>query len=247
VINESLIKIRFEKSAKTYLDNAVVQRKMAEKLISFLKNYGQNSFQRVLEIGVGTALFTKMLMENFSVQELYLNDIVNYFEHEKLPDGRFFIHGNGENILIFPDNCDMIVSNASIQWFEEPVKFLNSVGSKIADNGILAFSTFGVENFKEIKAVTGKSLKYLSFAEIYENLSLSFEILGAEESFEILYFKTVRDVLKHIKFTGVNAISREVWGREKLNTFSKEYAKYFEIDGQLSLTYNPYYFICRKK
>ena len=63
MIDKSLVKKRFSKSLKTYDDNAIVQKQMAEKLVDFLP---KKEFNSVLEIGCATGLLTKQLKTKLS-------------------------------------------------------------------------------------------------------------------------------------------------------------------------------------
>ena len=65
MIDKSLVKRRFKKSFSTYNDNAIVQKKMAERLIQYLPFKQYNS---VLEIGCATGVLTKLIAENIRTE-----------------------------------------------------------------------------------------------------------------------------------------------------------------------------------
>ena len=59
------------------------------------------------------------------------------------------------------------------------------------------------------------------------------------ETTEILEFETPKDVLKHIKNTGVNALSDTRWTKSDLINFEEKYP--INANGKYSLTYQPIY------
>ena len=70
------IKKQFEKSMKNYDKNAVVQDFMAEKMLSELVKLS-DSYDNILELGVGTGLLTKKVSENLDFTLYYGNDLVD--------------------------------------------------------------------------------------------------------------------------------------------------------------------------
>ena len=59
------IKKQFEKSYSTYEDNAIVQKIMADKLVSEILKIS-NKYNSVLEIGSGTGVLTSRVFKNLS-------------------------------------------------------------------------------------------------------------------------------------------------------------------------------------
>ena len=82
-------------------------------------------------------------------------------------------------------------------------------------------------------------LKYYSVDEI-KNFCMDFEIIKIAEEKFVMEFNTPKDVLRHIKNTGVNAISTPQWTKKDLINFEKEYSK------EITLTYHPIYVILKQ-
>ena len=96
----------------------------------------------------------------------------------------------------------------------------------------LAFSVFAEDNFFEINSILNISLCYQKIDKLE----------GAKLFFlhpEILWFDSPKDVIKHLKFTGVNALKQEFWTKRKLKDFDAKYRKLFDKSGKVSLTYKP--------
>ncbi len=236
-MNKNLVKKRFARKLKTYNDNAKIQKQMAEKLLSFLS---ENEYNSILEIGCGTGILTKYLIDNIQFKTYHANDIVNECEdyiYNLNPNIKFFC-GDIENCI--KTSCqkyDLIISNAAFQWIQDFPDFIKALALKLNPNGTILFSTFGKENFREINFVLGKSLNYYSEKDLIEILKEFSPII--EEEIRILSFKTPKDVLKHIQKTGVNAISQEIWTKKDLQNFESCYNNL--CSNHATLTYNPIY------
>lgn len=241
-IDNKHIKKQFEKSMNKYDKNATVQDLMASKMVVELSKISTN-FDNILELGSGTGLFTKRLVKNINFKNYYANDLVDKSKIciQKIIPNSNFLCGNALKIKT-GKKMDLIVSNAMFQWFENLEKAIDTIKLQLNKNGILAFSTFSPENFKEITDITGLTLKYKTPEDIKEILSKNFEILYCESFYEQMSFKTPLELLAHMKNTGVNSLSEKPWTVKKVKEFCDKYsAKY----PNTTLTYCPIIIIAR--
>lgn len=150
--------------------------------------------------------------------------------------------------LDFLQGTDLITSCSTLQWFADTERFFARCHHFLSDGGILAFSTFGKKNMREIHTLTGHGLEYLSLDNLKVLLSPRFEILYAEEEIVSLPFGTPLEVLRHLKQTGVTGTEKRVWTRGRLQSFCDEYIRMCGNDDRsVSLTYHPIYVIARKR
>lgn len=238
-MNKELIKKRFAKNLNSYNENAKIQKIMAEKLLSYLPD---TRFDNILEIGCGTGFLTELAAKKLEFKTYTANDIV--------PECEGFIKNIDQKIGFTCSDIeaglknstktyDLIISNATFQWIENLEGFVSLLVSKLTRGGILLFSTFGKENFKEIACASGKTLDYYSIPELDSMLE------GLEHSIEeevlVLKFSAPKAVLKHMSLTGVNAIEAESWTKSDLRRFEEAY------DSECSLTYNPIYVLIKNQ
>lgn len=243
-MNKTLIQSRFSKSLSSYNDNAIVQKKMAEKLITKLGKY---SYNNILEIGCGTGFLTELAVKNLDYKKYTAVDIVAECEQyiSNIDSSIEFIATDIEKFLQNNhEKYDLILSNASLQWVENFTDFSKILLSHLSEDGELNISLFGNKNFKEITLLLNKSLSYLSKDEYYHIFDKSLDSI--EEELLELHFEHSIDVLKHMRSTGVNSLERVFWTKSNMFKFDKEYKEL--CPSVLTLTYNPIYIkICNKK
>ena len=228
----------FEKAKNTYRKNAVVQKKMAENLVLYLiKTCGKN-YDKIFEIGSGTGFLTDEIRKNLNFNEIILNDITDNFTNFE-PNN--YIKGDILKAKV-PNECDLIISNAVFQWIDDYDFLFQKLKTSLKKNGILCFSTFGTKNFSQIKNITGLGLNYPDLKNIIKKTG--FEILFFEEELQTVYFNSVKELLSHIKLTGVKT-ENKIWTKSDFKNFEENYSKNYKDDMGFELTYHPYFYILK--
>ncbi len=221
--------MEFNKNFSSYNDNAIVQRKVAVKLGEMIKkNYSITNFEKVLELGCGTGMFTREFLSHFAPKILHCND---YFSCENfLPKISTikFIQGDMKDII--EDNYDIIISSSSFQWIENLDKFFCRLSNK---TNKLAFSIYTEGNLKEIKEHFNVGLEYKTNEFILKKLKKYFSKVEFQSEEFSLDFDTPLEALRHIKKTGVSLNKKT-----SINLIRGYKNK--------NLTYSAGYFICEK-
>ncbi len=78
-------------------------------------------------------------------------------------------------------------------------------------------------------------------------LKPDFRILYAEETAAVLRFTSAADVLRHLKMTGVNGISRRPWTRKDYSAFCTSYSERFADADGCPLTYRPVFVVAVRR
>ncbi|MEG1685548.1 MAG: malonyl-ACP O-methyltransferase BioC [Bacteroides sp.] len=250
-MNKDLISKRFAKAVDTYEEEAVVQKYIAAEMTRLVQEYISHSCNRILEVGCGTGLFSRMLLNSFHPDCMILNDLCPAVKHSLTPllsDKVSFLPGDAEQVT-FAGEQDLIVSCSAVQWFVSLEEFFERCSSLLTPEGYLAFSTFGQRNMNEVSALTGEQLPYRSLSELEQMLETNYELIYSRQEQQILKFASPIEVLRHLKRTGVTATQHTfVWTKARLADFCQQYIEQFSDEsGTVSLTYHPIYIIVKQK
>jgi malonyl-ACP O-methyltransferase BioC len=249
-MNKKLIINRFTKAAQSYHNDAKAQQKIARKMISLLQSSVEGKVKSAVEIGCGTGIYSRLLIDAFRPEELIINDICEMEQHltDILTNKNYSFIAHDAEQWDLPQQIDLLTSCSTFQWFGHPGIFFQKAYSALNESGLFAFSTFGKENLYEINNLTGHSLHYSTPPELSETLSrVGFSVLCIEEEKIVLTFDTPKDTLVHIKRTGVNGLSQQKWTKSTLQRFSEKYIENFSDEtNKVSLTYHPIYIIVKK-
>ncbi|HDT11309.1 MAG TPA: methyltransferase domain-containing protein [bacterium] len=247
-IDKEKVKLKFEKALATYDKYASIQKYMACELVNELKKLDLTEFEKIYEIGTGTGILTAIISKELNYSNMICNDLstktYSFIAH--LCNKSDFLECDGEDISKTPEKTDMIISNATFQWFTDLPGYLNKVASKMKERGIVAFSTFGTSQYLEIRALTGNCLKYFSKDELEDKIRENWETLHFSQWNETLKFKSLKDVLKHINSTGVSGAAADKIAFD-FSEFQKRYKEKFFDGNYYTLTYNPQIWIIRRR
>ncbi len=245
----------FSKAALTYESNAVIQKKLAQKMISFIAN---KEYVDVLEIGAGPGILSRLLIDNVNITNLTINDVSN--DMLSLCKDALEPYKDKVNIEYINEDCtkfkfskkyDLIISNATFQWFYDFDKSLDHLKKYLKNDGSLVFSSFSENNFKEIKSLLKLGLNYKSLFDVDKYLTKSFKTHLLLDFEETMFFDNPLLVLKHIKATGTK-ISDKNLSVSTLRKFIKDYEKLRKLDKEtnekrIPLSWYPYIVIARNK
>lgn len=161
---------------------------------------------------------------------------------------------------VFRSSFDLIVSNASFQWFEDlsaallGFQELASQKTKATQedaapleqgHSVLAFSSFYAGHFAEVKELTEVGLNYLTKEKVIEALErckLDYEVFFDEE---LQYFNSSVELFRHLHVTGVNGIAATPLSAGSLRRIMREYEERFTEKMGVRLTWHPYYVIAK--
>lgn len=157
MINKDKLKRRFSRQATNYDQYANVQKFMGNKLIAMMNG---KPVLNILEVGSGTGYVTYLLRKAFPNAQIMAVDIAEGMikvARERIHDDSVtFICGDIESINL-DGKFDLIISNATFQWFNEPRKTLEKLKNYLTSKGSLYFSTFGENTFSELHSCYEKT------------------------------------------------------------------------------------------
>ena len=250
--DKQLLKKRFAATFRQYDSLAVVQQEICGQLDEMIGRICPGRIGRAMEVGCGTGFLTHYLLRRYPDAEWIVNDLIEESEIYLRPyaSGHYveYLWGDAE-LLPLPGELDMIASASAVQWFDNLPLFIDRAVGSLCCGGYFAFTTFGTDNFREIRATTGEGLHYYTSEQLQELLTAAgYGIVETLEYTRHLPFDTPADVLRHIKATGVNSIRTARWGKQQLMDFETAYREHFSMpDGRVALTYHPILVLAQKK
>ena len=252
--DKKLIRLRFEQAATTYEQQATVQFRVAERLLALLDETvpGLHPLQ-VLEIGCCTGLLTEKVLTHFpGINHLTISDLVAAFEQcvcrriGALADNITFLAGDIETVGL-PTPYNLIISSSTLHWVHDLPALCAKLHNHMHKDGILAFSLYGKDNLREIRAVTGMGLAYRNLQQLQNVVAEKFHILAAEEARETLRYPDPITVLQHLRATGVNSIGQQAWTRRQVSAFITDYKEQFSDEQGVRLTYHPMFIVAQPR
>jgi malonyl-ACP O-methyltransferase BioC len=247
-IDKQLVEPRFNAGQSTYDDNAIVQKRIVDIVVrkmcqQHIDKYISAPGVRVLEIGSGTGTLTRHLSEMARYRRISLWDVVN--RAPQSIDATFTCCDAEMKIIHTPPEAfDVIATTSTMQWFNSPLRFLRECARVLSPGGFLIATTFEFGNINEISDVTGNSLPLLSAEQWQGLLPNELTLLDFTPLIFDLDFDNPIDALRHLKYTGVNILSRSHNGAVNARNVIDNYP--MRLDGRWHLTYRPLIMIFQK-
>lgn len=266
MIDKQQVKFHFSKNASNYDQYAHVQKKMKDILIEFMLQNNKDTLKvkNVLEIGCGTGYLTRALTELFPSAHITAVDIAPGMITEIKPKFKNnsvdFICGDIEEMNL-NNTYDIIISNATFQWFNYMPITIKKLYTALTPNGMLCFSIFGKYTFRELNECFERTKQVMSIKEsissgqpFYSLNELSTlcedtarteinddEILvQSKEIFEYEYFNNCKDFFYSIKKIGANNSNKD--SRPTSPAFIKKvidlYNEKFRENNKVKATYH---------
>ena len=237
----------FSRAAETYDEVAFMQHLMAERLAALVPVFSPGQQLQVLELGCGTGVFTQMLLRQLSQCKvnLTLNDLSVPMLKEcqyklgSLSDCTF--KAGDFRRLEFSGPYNLIAANCVLQWIPDLCMQFKRLAATLERKGVLLFSDFGRRHFQQIRELGHLGLDYLSKDELLDALrQAGFTCTLHEELMDVAY-PSVPDMLRVLKMSGVNGLSREIWTPRRLKAFCEEYARKYSCQDGVYLSWDMRY------
>ena len=169
--DKQLLKSRFSARLRDYDSLAVVQEvhgSICGQLAEMTGRNGTRPVDSALDIRVRNRIPDAPHASKLYPRALWtINDLVeqsaDFLEpYAPCPDTTYAICGETPKRSPCPTGWDLIASASAVQWFDGcSPRFARKAGNLLETEGYIVLSTFGPENFREIKAVTDEGLDYL--------------------------------------------------------------------------------------
>lgn len=207
LVDKPLVGRRFAASmASSYDAEAKVQHEVVRRIASELESLGgEMTPGKILEIGCGSGELSVKLRNLFPEADLTLMDIAPIApglpgRHEQCDAETGVMRCDAESF-------DLVVSASTIQWFNSFGGFARRLQKILRSGGVAVLSGFGPDNFRELSQMVVTPVRYMSRMQMEQWLEgAGMEVVSVKDRYERMEFATSRDLLSHLRLTGVNAL-----------------------------------------
>lgn len=245
----------FRRGLASYGTDASVQADVARDLAAQITAIAPpQGFATAFEFGCGTGFLTKELLARLTVGHWLINDLVAETAEYVAPlfdqhqTGWAFLPGPVQDLRL-PPRLDLIASASTIQWVADTPSLLAKLAGSLAAGGWLALASYAPGHFHELQdyGLAASTMSYHTPGDWRAMLPSGLRLHNITHRPRTLQFANPRDVLRHLRRTGVNGGARGRWSRGDLAAFEADYTRRFSDDtGSVTLTYAPILLLAQK-
>ena len=169
-IDKKLVALRFNRATEGYDQATPLQASMGQSLLNLsVSMLQENTIHSILELGCGTGRLTLDLLARFPGAQIVAVDLASEMISQakkrmpkNVPVTFELTDAEGHSEAIKAKRpYDLIIANAAVQWFAEPIRTIRRYTSLLSENGLLSFSSFGPQTFHELVSAFQQAEKNL--------------------------------------------------------------------------------------
>ncbi|MGB7569266.1 MAG: methyltransferase domain-containing protein [Chitinivibrionales bacterium] len=235
----------FSKGARTYDQNAGIQRSILKKIAAKLPR--KNLHGPWIDLGSGTGLLETMLNgPQIKIPMLCVDlaqEPLKMLAKQNNRPNIWRVQADIDTLPFKPGIFSLAVLSSVIQWLPDPAQSLSRAGALLSKEGRLLFSYFCKGTFAELFALrTEKGLPLPvallggnSIRGLVEKSGL--KIIELEMFAQKSYFTSAWDILKNISAIGASAIAGPRLSKRQLILLCEEYEHRFKTKRGVPVSY----------
>jgi malonyl-CoA O-methyltransferase len=256
MLDKKQMRLSFDRAASHYDDSAVLQREVADRLLSRLEMIKYQP-RRILDLGCGTGYCAEHLQRRYKKSEYIGMDIAHHMvTTARSQHGRWFrrqrwLCADAETIPLADNSIDMVVSNLTLQWCDAPRVFAE-LARVLRPAGLLMFSSFGPDTLYELRSAWAQVDDYPhvhDFVDMHDlgdtlmRLAYGNPVVDIEKL--TLTYDNIKSLLLDLKNIGAHNVASQrisgLMGKQHFQNFSEAYRQQFQQEGRLPATYEVIY------
>jgi malonyl-CoA O-methyltransferase len=228
-----LIARAFSLKAGHYEQYALVQRRMAERLITHLAAVTDLGFEKWLDLGCGTGIFAELAarlarppvsMVNLDISP----DSLSVLRRKQLPRCQL-LQGDIVHPPLRPRAFDLVAMSSTLQWLDDQVRALLTVNRLLRPRGVFAFAVFTAGTLQKLRSL---HVRYglrspVSFIEAESLAALlqqtGFRLIAFNRGIEEDRFPSARAMLRSLSRIGSTTLRGKRLTRTSLLHLCQEY------------------------
>ena len=246
--------------AKNYIDSAVVQKEIINRLMQRLSFFNLSP-RKVIDIGSGVGLSTKKLMELYSKSEFHMldNSFKSLEENIINENNLFTVCADFTKVPYESNTFDFVFSSSALHWELDIHSSFKEIFRILKPGGLLLFSTYGPDTLIELRSAWAQvdNKKHVNdFYDMHDigdlmlNLNFIDSVVDAEKI--IIQYENIRQLQKDLKNIGSKVLpgddrSKSLSGVSAMKAMYAEYGNFRSKSGDLPATYEVIYGSAWKK
>ena len=254
-LNRSGIRAAFDRASLRYEASAVLQARVSDELLSRLELFRFEP-RIVLDLGAGTGRASEDLKRRYRRALIVALDLAPGMLREARRRQRLFrrferVCGDALRLPLATASVDVVFSNLMLQWCEPLDAALAEIRRVLRPQGFLAFTTFGPDTLRELRAAWAEADGYNHinrFTDVHDigaalvRAGLTEPVLDVDR-IQLTYSDTVA-LMRDLKAIGAHNVTagraRGLTGRARMQRVQRAYEA-FRQDGRLPATYEVIY------
>jgi len=263
-IKTNHVKRSFSNATSSYDDHAVLQREIADRLLTHLE-FTKLEPVRIIDIGCGTGYFTRLLRRKYKKATIIAADLSEAMvkstrtsHGRRMPWHGCHLHAvtDATSLPFKSGSFDLVCSNLAMQWVVNPEHMLKEMRRVLAPGGLMLFSTFGRRTLTELRQAlahieperAGHVLPFPDVTTLGDALArLPVEMPVTDTDLFTLTYPDTISLIRELKGLGASASAIRgrksgLYGRALIRQLEREYAMLHDTDnGQVRATFEALY------
>lgn len=251
-LDKKQVRAAFQRAAPSYDGAARVQQELGERLMEHLEPV-RITPAVIVDIGAGTGDVASRVAGRYRGAVVIALDIADRMLRVARTKSRRwfskqrFVCADAEALPLGDDSVDLLLSNATLQWCNEPDRVFVECRRVLKPGGLLMFSSFGPDTLTELRQsfdrIDGRPHVH-TFVDMHDLgdalVRGGFTDVVMDSARLTAHYRDVRELLHELKSIGAtNALAtrqRGLTAKNRLDELEQTYET-FRADGRLPATY----------
>lgn len=258
-IDKRQVRQHFSCHAQEYDRYALVQQQVATRLIEYLSSHYRQPEHLSLEVGCGTGLLSRQLLQRYPEMKLVLSDIAHGMSHhvQQTLSPAPVCDADAAALPFVDSSFDLVLSSSVYQWLNDLPNAFSEVARVLNPDGLLALALFGEKTLHELRTShqsvlvdkQSHSQSFPSLETVSAALGDRFEIVTLRSEFEVEWHANVPALMRSLKKIGAqNASQQRPQGLASRQVMQKMILYYNDCYGSeqgVPATYEVIYLLAR--